>query len=59
MISYNPILAKQPFEQFKKLISHVKNEKRTPEEVYTSLGGILPKKKKDVSKSDSQPKVTF
>ena len=57
MISYNPILAEQPFSKFKKLIEHVVNEKRTPEEVYASLGGILPKKKKDVSKSDSQTKV--
>jgi len=57
MISYNPILAKQTFEAFKRLISHVKNEKRTPEDIYTSLGGILPKQEKDVSKPDSQTKT--
>ena len=49
-VSYNPILAKQPFEKFKKLIEHVKGEKRSPETIYKLLGGTLPKKK-DAKKS--------
>ena len=56
MISYNPILAKQPFSRFKKLIEHVENEKRTPEEIYIELGGVLTKGKKDVSKQNSHTK---
>lgn len=52
--SYNPILTKQPFEKFKKLIEHVKGEKRTPEEIYTSLGGVLPKADKDIDKPVSK-----
>jgi len=57
MISYNPILAKQSFKAFKSLITHVKNEKRTPEEIYISLGGILPKKEKDERRQNTPTKI--
>jgi len=52
--TYNIDVKKHSFEQFKKLTAHVKNEKRKPEEIYISLGGILPEKEKDVDKSNSQ-----
>ena len=47
MINFNPKLASLTFTEFKKFFKKFENSvKETPEEVYTSLGGKLPKKTK-------------